>query len=66
MGLATIPRVALSVGLAVMAIPRAYEGKAFGNVGEDVVELTADVGIAIGIAIGSLEPFPLLIGEFIA
>jgi hypothetical protein len=58
--------VALSVGLAVMAIPREYEGKALVNVGEDVAELTADVGIVIGIAIGSLETFPLLMGEFMA
>jgi hypothetical protein len=58
--------VALSVGLAVMAIPREYEGKAFVNVGEGVAELTADVGIVIGIAMGNLEPFPLLMDEFIA
>ena len=50
-----------------MAIPRAYEeGKAFANVGEGVAELTADAGIVIGIAMGSLETFPLLMGEFIA
>ena len=33
------------------------------NVGDDVAELTADVGIVIGIAMGSLETFPLLMGE---
>ena len=65
-GLDTIPSVALSVGLAVMDIPRAYEGNALVNVGEDVAELTADVGIVIGTAIGSLETFPLLMDEFIA
>ena len=58
--------MALSVGLAVMAIPRAYEGKAFVTVGEDVAELTADAGIVIGIAMGSLDTFPLLMDEFIA
>lgn len=58
--------MALSVGLAVMAIPRAYEGKVFVNVGEGVAELTTDAGIVIGIAMGSLETFPLLMDEFIA
>lgn len=58
--------MALSVGLAVMAIPRAYEGKPFVTVGEDAAELTADAGIVIGIAMGSLETFPLLMDEFIA
>lgn len=56
--------MALRVGLAVRAIPRAYEGKALANVGEDVAELTADVGIVIGMAMGSLEAF-LPMGEFI-
>ena len=65
-GLATIPSVALSVGLAVIAIPREYEGKAFATVGEDAAELTADAGIEIGKAMGSLETFPLLMDEFIA
>ena len=57
--------MALRVGLAVRPIPRAYEGKALENVGEDVAELAADVGIVIGMAMGSLETFPLLMGEFI-
>jgi len=60
-----MPSVALRVGLAVRAIPRVYEGKAFENVGEDVAELAAVVGSVIGIAMGSLETFPLLMGEFI-
>jgi len=34
-------------------------------VGDDVVELAVDCGIEIGIAIGSLEPLALLIGEFV-
>jgi len=34
-------------------------------VGDDVAELAVDCGIAIGIAIGSLEPLALPIGEFV-
>ena len=49
-----------------MAIPRAYGGKVFVIVGEDVAELTVDAGIVIGMAMGSLETFPLLMDELIA
>lgn len=34
--------------------------------GEDVAELAVEVGSAIGMAIGSLEPFDLIMGELTA
>ena len=61
-GLAII-RVGLKVGLDVIFNPLGNGGYWFPIVGEFVAELAALEGIVMGIAIGSLELAPLVMGE---
>lgn len=63
MGLASIILVGRRVGLDVMLTDRGKGGYAVVIVGEDAAELAADVGMLMGMEIGSLDAL-LFIGEF--
>lgn len=56
--------VALSVGLEVIVSARgSMVGYELEIVGEEAAELTLELGMFIGSAIGCREPFPLPIGD---